>query len=122
MKSRTLLWCLATGLGGLGLGLIISLTFGPGNSSAVSVHALPGPPSYPFEIMAAGAHSHQQEEVPKGEPAPSLQLEVLYETDITFQVTGNMSRGMLSRYVSEWMTVAAILHCMDADHLDDFTT
>jgi hypothetical protein len=77
MKSRTSLWFLATGLGGLGVGLLIGLTFAPGQPPAASPHAMPGPPAYPFEIMPAGAHSHQQTEVPQGKAAPSLRLEVL---------------------------------------------
>jgi hypothetical protein len=36
-----------------------------------------GPAAYPFEIMAAGAHSHQQAEVPRDRTPPSLRLEVL---------------------------------------------
>ena len=63
--------------GGLGIGLLVGLTFAPGQQPAASAHAMPGPPAYPFEIMPAGAHSHQQAEVPKGKKAPSLQLEVL---------------------------------------------
>jgi hypothetical protein len=42
-----------------------------------SAHAPAASVTYPLEMPASGAHSHQQAEVPKGKAAPSLQLEVL---------------------------------------------
>jgi hypothetical protein len=90
VKNRTLLWAVTTGLMGLGAGLLIGLSFAPGAHPAGatgSVHSAPraastsqaqvAPAGYPLVISAAGAHSHQQTEVPAGAAAPALRLEVL---------------------------------------------